>query len=120
MFEIAKLFMPIVTRLFNRQTPKSILPLILGGIFMYFGASEDLVKWGMEQDLTPVGVLIMSVLNLIVEHNIIITIIAVILFSISGFYLWARDHRQYEIKELEHELKKLELKNKIKQYKELN
>jgi hypothetical protein len=120
MFEIAKLFMPIVTRLFNRQTPKSILPLILGGILMYFGASEDLVKWGMEQNLTPVGILLMSALKLIVDHKIITSIITLILFSISGFYLWARDHRQYEINVLEHELKKLELKNKIKQYKELN
>jgi len=119
MIEIIKLFMPIVTRLFNKQTPKSILPLILGGILMYFGASEDLVKWGMEQNLNPVGTLLISIMLFILEHKILSSIVTLILFSISGFYLWARDHKQYEIKLLEHELKKLELQNKIKQFEEL-
>jgi LPXTG-motif cell wall-anchored protein len=110
MFEIAKLFMPILNRLLNKYTPAGLINIFLGVLMLKLGASEDLVKWVMEQNFSPVT---NSIFNFLSTHNIALVIIGLFILSIGGFYLWRRDYNNIEINHLEHELKCLELQKNI-------
>jgi hypothetical protein len=110
MFEIIKLFMPILSRLLNKYTPAGLINILVGVLMLKLGASEDLVKWVMEQNFSPVA---KSIFNFLTTHNIALIVIGLFILSIGGFYLWRRDYDNIQISHLEHELKCLELQKNI-------
>jgi hypothetical protein len=110
MFEIVKLFMPIVNRLLNKYTPAGLINILAGALMLKLGASEDLVKWVMEQNFSPVT---KTIFNFLATHNIALIVIGLFILSIGGFYLWRRDYNNIQICHLEHELKCLELQKNI-------
>lgn len=110
MFETAKLFMPILNRLLNKYTPAGLINILAGLLMLKLGASEDLVKWVMEQNFSP---LTKSIFNFLSTHNITLVVIGLFILSIGGFYLWRRDYNNIKISHLEHELKCLELQKNI-------
>lgn len=110
MFEIAKLFMPILGRLLNRYTPAGLINIFLGVLMLKLGASEDLAKWVMEQNFSPETKLFGNFLS---THKTTLAVIGLFILSIGGFYLWRRDYYIIEISHLEHERKCLELKRDI-------
>ena len=116
MFNLISLFMPIINRLFNKFTPVGIINFIVGAIMLSLGFSDDMVKWGVEQDYSPI---ISLVMDLFTNHKIFLIFTGSFLISIGGFYIWRRDYDIIQIKKLENELAILKLQNEINKFKEL-
>ena len=110
---IIELLMPLATRLINIHTPKGILQVLLGLILMSMGASDDIVKWAMEQNLSPIAKMLFNIWNIVISHSIVTSIVSIVLISLGGFYIWRRDTGIVEIEKLENEIKILELNNRI-------
>ena len=110
MFDIIKLFMPLLSRLLNKYTPAGLINIFLGVLMLKLGASEDLAKWVMEQNFSPETKFIYNFLS---THKITLAVIGLFILSIGGFYLWRRDYYTIEISHLEHERRCLELKRDI-------
>jgi hypothetical protein len=116
---IVQLLMPLATRLINMHTPKGILQVLLGLILMSMGASDDIVKWAMEQNLNPIAKMLFNIWNVVISHSIVTSIVSIILISLGGFYIWRRDTGIVEIEKLENEIKILELNNRITELKSI-
>ena len=110
MFEVVKLFMPLLSRLLNKHTPAGLINIFLGVLMLKLGASEDLAKWVMEQNFSPE---IKLICNFLSTHKITLAVTGLFILSIGGFYLWRRDYKVIEISNLEQERKCLELKRDI-------
>ena len=94
--------MPIINRLFNKFTPVGIINFIVGVLMLSLGFSDDMVKWGVEQDYSPIIKMVAELTN----HPVALVITGLFMVSIGGFYIWRHD---YEIKNLQH------LENKLKE-----
>ena len=116
---IIQLLMPLATRLINMHTPKGILQVLLGLILMSMGASDDIVKWAMEQNLNPIAKMLFNIWNIVISHSIVTSIVSIVLISLGGFYIWRRDTGIVEIEKLENEIKILELNNRITELKSI-
>ena len=116
---IIQLLIPLATRLINIHTPKGILQVLLGLILMSMGASDDIVKWAMEQNLSPIAQMLFNLWNVVISHSIVTSIVSLILISLGGFYIWRRDTGIVEIEKLENEIRRLELNNKITELKNI-
>jgi hypothetical protein len=77
------------------------------------GASDDIVKWAMEQNLSPIAKMLFNIWNIVISHSIVTSIVSIVLISLGGFYIWRRDTGIVEIEKLENEIKILELNNRI-------
>lgn len=102
MINLITIFMPIINRLFNKFTPVGIINFIVGAIMLSLGFSDDMVKWGVEQDYSPIIKMVAELTN----HPVALVITGLFMVSIGGFYIWRHD---YEIKNLQH------LENKVKE-----
>jgi len=116
---IIQLLMPLATRLINIHTPKGILQVLLGLILMSMGASDDIVKWAMEQNLSPIAKMLFNIWSIVISHSIVTSIVSIVLISLGGFYIWRRDTGIVKIEKLENEIKILELTNRITELKSI-
>lgn len=116
---IIQLLMPLATRLINMHTPKGILQVLLGLILMSMGASDDIVKWAMEQNLNPIAKMLFNIWNIVISHSIVTSIVSIMLISLGGFYIWRKDTGIIKIEKLENEIKILELNNRITELKSI-
>ena len=105
MFNLINLFMPIINRLFNKFTPVGIINFIVGATMLSLGFSDDMVKWGVEQDYSPIIKMVAELTN----HPVALVITGLFMVSIGGFYIWRYDYEIKNLQRLENKVKELNL-----------
>ena len=109
MINLITIFMPIINRLFNKFTPVGIINFLVGALMLSLGFSDDMVKWGVEQDYSPVIKIVAELTN----HPVALVITGLFMLSIGGFYIWRHDYEIKNLQSLENRLKELTLTKNI-------